>query len=280
MILRIFRKSKRLFYYLQGYGILQGSKIILRYLSKRIKRAKMYISGLGVRRGSSILLNFLSSGNYTSFQIEGYRSPIWLRKHTSDIRIFEQVFLAKEYNFELYNLAPQLIIDAGANVGYSSIYFAKKYPMARIIAIEPDSTNYAMLLRNVEPYLNITPVKAALWSKKCNLEIRNPKAAKWAIQVKEAGEDDSQNKILAITINDIFTLAACTQIDILKLDIEGAEKELFEKNCEDWLSNVKVIVIELHSWIEGNEECFNNAIKRFGFRKEFCSGEKIIAIKP
>jgi FkbM family methyltransferase len=239
----------------------------------------MYFTELGPIRGSSMLWDFLGSGDYASFHMEGFRSPIWLRKRTSDIRIFEQVFLIKEYDFQLAHLpSPQVIVDAGANVGFSSIYLAEKYPTARIIAIEPEPTNYAMLLRNIEAYPNITPLKAALWPRKCYLEIRNPEAAKWAIQIKES-EEDSPTAISAITINDILTLANCAQIDILKLDIEGAEKELFEENYESWLGRVKVIIIELHSWIEENEKHFNQTIGRFGFKKEFCSGEKIIAIR-
>ena len=58
---------------------------------------------------------------------------------------------------------PPVIIDAGANVGLSAVFYANRFPNARIIAIEPEPSNYEMLKRNVVPYSNVTPVQAALW---------------------------------------------------------------------------------------------------------------------
>ena len=93
----------------------------------------------------------------------GGKHPIFIRLKTSDFRTFLKIFRDREYELEL-GKEPQTILDAGANVGFASVYFAIKYPRAKIIAIEPESANFAQLKRNVAPYPNIIPVQAALWS--------------------------------------------------------------------------------------------------------------------
>ena len=59
--------------------------------------------------------------------------------------------------------APRVVVDAGANIGLSTVFFANKFPQAKIVAIEPEPSNFAMLRDNVAPYPNVTPVQAALW---------------------------------------------------------------------------------------------------------------------
>jgi FkbM family methyltransferase len=56
-----------------------------------------------------------------------------------------------------------VIIDAGANIGLSALFFANKYPDAKIFAIEPEETNYKLLELNTKPYNNVCLIKAALW---------------------------------------------------------------------------------------------------------------------
>jgi len=58
---------------------------------------------------------------------------------------------------------PDVIVDAGANIGLASICFANKYANATIIAVEPEQSNFELLEENVAPYPNIVPVQAALW---------------------------------------------------------------------------------------------------------------------
>jgi hypothetical protein len=85
------------------------------------------------------------------------KEPIYLRVPSSDLDTFEQVFRNGEYDFRASN--PRFIIDAGANVGLASILFASRYPSARIIAIEPEQSNFDLLKENVAPYPSITPAR-------------------------------------------------------------------------------------------------------------------------
>lgn len=77
--------------------------------------------------------------------------PFIVRNQTSDVEIFEQIFIRQEYNFTV-NKPPEVIVDAGANVGFASIYFASKYPNSKIIAIEPEESNFRLLKKNTDSY--------------------------------------------------------------------------------------------------------------------------------
>src|SRR6185369_12585741 len=88
---------------------------------------------------------------------------ISLRLKTSDIATFKKIFLDREYDFPLEK-KPETILDAGANVGFASVFFAQKFPTAKIVAIEPEASNFALLKKNSSPYPNIIPVQGALWN--------------------------------------------------------------------------------------------------------------------
>ena len=112
------------------------------------------------------------------------RTGIVLRRGTStDFLTFEQVFLNNEYNLRkltrwheiraLYaRIERPLILDLGANAGFASLYFAKNWPKARIIAVEPDQRNIRILKANIEGMSNITPIQGAVASEDGAVEIR------------------------------------------------------------------------------------------------------------
>ncbi len=78
--------------------------------------------------------------------------PLFGRRNTSDILAFEQIFIEREYSClnDLSNV--DLVIDCGANVGYSSAYFLTHFPKCKVICIEPDSSNFMLLEKNLAPY--------------------------------------------------------------------------------------------------------------------------------
>ena len=85
--------------------------------------------------------------------------PFYLRIPSFDVVTFEHVFLRQEYRFDA-KTSPRTIVDAGANIGLSSIYFSNRFPGAKIIAIEPEDGNFEMLKRNTMPYDNIIAVQS------------------------------------------------------------------------------------------------------------------------
>lgn len=203
--------------------------------------------------------------------------PIKLRIPSSDEITYEQVFKDKEYDFK-EKTEPQVIIDAGANIGLASIFFANKFPSAKILSIEPEINNFKVLKENVEPYSNITPIHAALWDKNKTINLVDPGLGSWGFMT----ENDEQKNIIpsekshviqAITIDRIINDHKLDIIDILKIDIEGAEKEVFS-DTESWLTRVNMIIIELHERLKpGCNRNFYNGSN--GFDHEWLQGENI-----
>jgi len=73
---------------------------------------------------------------------------------------FEKIFLDREYDLSFLNLDPKVIIDGGSNVGYASVFFANRYPDARIISVEPEASNFRLLVKNTRSYPNVTRIRA------------------------------------------------------------------------------------------------------------------------
>ncbi|MBU2472872.1 MAG: FkbM family methyltransferase [Patescibacteria group bacterium] len=195
--------------------------------------------------------------------------PLIIRKNTSDIEVFKQIFVSREYDFPV-NIEPKVIVDAGANAGYSTLYFHNRFPKAKVIAIEPEENNFSILKLNTSRYKQIELVKAGLWYKKTNLKIVDAGLGEWGFKTEEGGD------IPTITIDELVN--RYNEIDILKMDIEGAEKEFFSHNC-DWLNRVNILIIELHDkWREGCSKTFYSAIEKYNF-KISQKGENIILFK-
>lgn len=167
-----------------------------------------------------------------------------IRPNTSDFPVLGHVFDNDTYScVHAENIST--IIDAGANIGAASVYFARKYPDAKIIAIEPDPDNYNILLKNVRPYKNITPVNAGLWGNDGNLEVFNKTNGNWGIQTRTS-QDNETNSIKGFTIKTIMEKYNLDKIDILKMDIEGAEKDVFLNENNLMLDKIRILSIELH----------------------------------
>lgn len=205
----------------------------------------------------------------------------FVRLKTSDISVFEQVLVNEDYDLSFLNLNPRIIVDAGANIGLSSIFFALTYPHAHIFALEPEESNFKMLTKNTQFYPSILPIHAALWNKQERLQIANQKVDKWAFQVTECKESKSTETVLGLSVDELLSEAETNHIDIMKIDIEGAEKELFESKYENWLDKTNLIIIELHDQLrEGCSESFYNATNRFDFQKIERNEHVILLKKP
>src|SRR5205823_5753870 len=109
---------------------------------------------------------------------------VMLRRRTTDLHCLEKVFIADEYRSP-FAVSPQLIIDAGANVGMATLFFARQYPRAHVVAIEPERLNFEMLQRNCEGVGNVTLINAALWPEARELTVVNPGAEEWAFSVSD-----------------------------------------------------------------------------------------------
>jgi hypothetical protein len=97
-----------------------------------------------------------------------------LRPFTSDYLVFDQILRQKEYEpvfklANLYQIPLQTMIDCGANIGLTSLYFKDKFPALRIYAIEPNQENFEILIKNLSIFNNIKTKKIAVWEDNKNL---------------------------------------------------------------------------------------------------------------
>ncbi|HJQ67355.1 MAG TPA: FkbM family methyltransferase [Blastocatellia bacterium] len=244
-------------------------------LGVRVRRFFLYVQRFGFAGGLKALFMVLASRReLIRLSIPQSKTPLTLRTGTSDILTFEQIFVYDDYDLATH-VDPRLIIDGGANVGLASIYFANRYPDARIIAVEPDESNAEMLRRNTSPYPNVTVVQAGIWHRATSLAIENPEAEKWLLRVKEA--EGGEGSVEAVTIGELLERSGAARIDILKLDIEGAEREVFSHDPE-WLGKVDLLIIELHDHYKpGCSASVYSAISKYDFT-EFQKGENLFLV--
>lgn len=158
--------------------------------------------------------------------------------------MFESYFVRQEYQFPISGDSP-LIIDGGANVGVGVHYWKHLCPGARVIAFEPDVEVFAALKANCSTLPGVVLQQRALWIENTRLEF----AAVGADGGHLAGLVDRKDKprkieVEAVRLRDLLD----EPVELLKLDIEGAEIEVLE-DCADRLENVAWIFVEYHSFV-------------------------------
>ncbi len=204
------------------------------------------------------------------------RYPVLCRPGTSDSRVFNQIFIEREYCCidDFSNVS--LIIDCGANVGYSSAYLLSRFQNAHLIAVEPDVGNYLMMTNNLKPYNHqVRMLHAAVWSHQVGLTMAESiyrDGGAWTCQVRECKLGETA-LFEGVDIACILRESRQSRISILKMDIEGAEGIIFSSpTYKTWIDKVDVIMIELHddSSFGNCTEIFFSAIEKEEFEIFHC----------
>jgi FkbM family methyltransferase len=237
-----------------------------------------YVHRFGAFAGSRLYLRTKLRSGPRRIAVPGMAHPVLMRTGTSDRSAFNEVIVKRWYDHP-YPGQPRFIIDAGANVGYASVRFAELYPQAEIVAIEPDGENFEILQHNVAPYPKVRGLRCGLWPRTAALVIENPEAKSWAFRVREARPGESG--FPAVGIGEILAQSGAATLDILKLDIEGAELELFrDEGCHAWLARTNMIFVELHDRIKpGCTDAMEAAIARHGFDRRALGSNLILTRK-
>ncbi len=187
-----------------------------------------------------------------------------LRPNSTDYDTYEHVFVLKEYNFPI-PFEPRLIIDGGANIGLSALYFARRFPEATILAVEPDPANCALLQHNTRDQKRVDAIQAGLWPSSGHLRIKDKSADANAFQVEWAAEP-ATDTLEATSLEAILLNSGADCLDIVKLDIEGAEKEVFRAGFEQWLPKTRLLIVELHDrMIPGCSKALFDAVSKYNF---------------
>jgi FkbM family methyltransferase len=191
------------------------------------------------------------------------RRPFHFRPRTSDASVITDVLIDDTYACLLGVTDVQVIVDAGANIGAASVFLLEAYPDATVIALEPDVGSFEVLQRNLAYYgSRAHSVHTALWDRPAALGIDRGHfrdGREWTFQVRPSVDGDAE--VESTTIPGILEVFRVPQIDILKIDIERAERRVFQESARAWLGRVRVIAVELHD--DECERAFRHAVAPF-----------------
>lgn len=253
-----------------------------------------FISALSIF-ASVELAERAASGRRIRVTVPGYPGHIHLRDTVADCSIFWQCLVQRQYDtrrfpqharlIECYEETLRqgetpLIIDCGGNIGLAAVWFARIFPRAKIVSIEPDKNNLEMLRLNTEEFKErITIVEGGVWNKHGALKIVNPDSGSAAFRV-EYSEIESPGSIPAYTIDDLCKIGGANDPLVVKLDIEGAQANLFSSNT-NWVGRPRLITLELDDWLlpwEGTSRSFFSCVSQYPF-DYLLGGESIFCFR-
>lgn len=184
---------------------------------------------------------------------------------SSDLLVAAQILLDEEYR-PLIKLIEQrqplgevrFIVDAGANIGLTTVYLKRFFPSAKIVSIEPDDANFELLERNIESnnLRDVYPIKAGLWPDESKLIVDNSfrDRLEWSLtlQKKNGAAKNEVADVPGLPLSVIKNRFDFPRIDVLKIDIEGGERFLFadEAAAAETLLGVRYLALEIHDEFE------------------------------
>lgn len=136
------------------------------------------------------------------------------------------------------------MIDGGANIGLASVVFANRWPAAEILAVELDASNASLAQANLASYPGVKVIHAGLWKESTLLAVENPVDQAWAFRATTVTPHGT-GSVPGVRIPDLLDGAGWPTVDIIKLDIEGAEIEVLG-DSRGWLPRTRCLLVELH----------------------------------
>lgn len=199
---------------------------------------------------------FFRDSNYRVFAILATRyggkkrnSPMYIsisgkKMHVPDclsvVWQYYEIYFKRYYSFSTSNISPR-IIDIGSNVGLSIAFFTQEYPTAHITAYEADPTIFSYLKENATYFPKAELINKAIWTHNNGIELYSNGADSASIIV-------GQGKAISVpSISFKQILENENQIDMLKMDIEGAENNVFIE-AKDHIHKIKTLFLEYHSY--------------------------------
>jgi FkbM family methyltransferase len=209
-----------------------------------------------------------------------------LIRHLVDFSTLSQIYLVEDYKLwglkrydELWKEYTDsveagkrpLIVDCGGNIGLTSRYFSENFPQASIMCVEPESCNFEQAKLNTQnPGVRCILAGIGSVSGKATIANARAQANAFRVEARVSGEVD------IITVDAILNAEPESYPFIIKVDIEGAEETLFAASTE-WVSNFKVIMIELHDWMMPRSAKSKNFLKAIsGQDRDLIIGREIL----
>lgn len=173
--------------------------------------------------------------------------PVWVRPGTTDLLVLEELYLRNEYEkiVSMLSGSERLIVDLGANIGLSVCLWARCCPAARIIAVEPDEANAALCETNSGTAAKRVTVVRALIGAHDGWGALDRSAGEWAY--KKAVDSSAHPEVPVFSMGTLLTkyVHIDSDIDFVKIDIEGAEREIFS-DPSSWLPRCRLAAVEIH----------------------------------
>lgn len=211
-----------------------------------------------------------------------FAGDVWIRTRGSDSRTLDEIVRLGVYQ-PLVESAERskYIVDLGANIGLASRFFADQYPESRLFCIEPDPRNFAILEKNLSSLMRAGRcelMRAAVWNKSGPLSLTDTPADDEfdSISVSEK-KVDAGNSVEGFTMSELLDHSGFPRVDLLKIDVEGAEVQLFE-STNDWLDRVCTLAIEFHEYSRARSG-FDDVMRRFNFDIDDSHRHTVIAKK-
>jgi len=177
--------------------------------------------------------------------------------------MYHEIFESEIYKFETDSPRPY-IIDAGANIGLSIIYFKKLFPNAQIVGFEPDKTIFKVLEENLASFglADVQVINKAVWHEETSLKFFSEGSDAGRLDV-----DGAHHGLILVGTASLRPYLIGKRVDFLKIDIEGAETIVLQ-DCKDLLGNVERMFVEYHSFVDKEQslDVVLKILKDAGFR--------------
>ena len=172
--------------------------------------------------------------------------PFCYRPGTTDLLVLEQVFLDREYQVE--PIAPEsieYIVDLGSNIGVTAMFWAQRYPDARMALVEPDPDNFKLLQRNTAAFRHRCVLLNAAVSDRGGETSFFRSDREYGHSILKTDDCVSEIQVKALTVSDVLREAEFPRVDLLKMDIEGGE-EIVMPTIRNWKHAPRYLIAELH----------------------------------
>jgi FkbM family methyltransferase len=222
---------------------------MLDWLKRLLTRPRVLVRScrkLGVRATLRLVAIRFGSPNRTyQVRVPQWTHPVHVRGgRSTDTTVLYEILVTEEYSLAPVLDSPKVVVDGGANIGMASAYFLNRYPSTRVISVEPFQAAAALCRKNLEPYgQRATVVQGAIWPVEGSVCL-DPMEEDTRNRVRPSNSGEAAS-VQAVTMKSLVTLAGGS-VDLLKLDVEGSEREIFGTGAAEWLPEVRNILIELH----------------------------------
>lgn len=193
-----------------------------------------------------------------------YGIDLWVRSGTHDLKVAASCLggeFSKTFQ-KVTTLRHKFIIDAGGYIGSAAIAFARHYPQATVVTLEPSKANFEVLQKNIAGFGNIIAINSALSDAPGRRLLRDRGTGHWGFTLVDVDRTSKGDEAVdCVTIQQVMTQFGADGIDIIKIDIEGGELPLLSGDT-GWIEKTEYICIELHDrFAPGCSQAWQNATK-------------------